>query len=132
MAKGTGSKSDALFRFNSPQSLEGATSHSRRALVALLDLERNGLALAQGLEALPVYLRVVDEDIAAIVTLYEAETLGLIEPLDFSCSQYTNLLSPRSFLGSPTGGWYLHVPLPTTVFALVCLFRYERPEGHPQ
>jgi hypothetical protein len=57
-----------------------------QALLALRDLERDPLALAQALEALATdLLEVREEVLAARLSRNEAEGLAVVEPLDGSC-----------------------------------------------
>jgi hypothetical protein len=53
-----------------------------RAFHALLNLKFNALAFAEGTEASAIDSSIVDEDIVACCTLYEAITFGIIEPFD--------------------------------------------------
>jgi hypothetical protein len=53
-----------------------------QALLALHDLEANFLAFGEALEAVALDRAEMHENIRAIVTADEAETLGIVEPLD--------------------------------------------------
>ena len=56
------------------------------AVVALGDLELDGLALVEGLEALALDLGVVGEHVVAVLLRDEAVALVRVEPLDGTCS----------------------------------------------
>ncbi len=65
-----------------------------RALLTLLQIELDALALSQGLEAATLNGAEVDEHVlSAIVLGDEAEALGLVEPLHGACSH--NDISPN-------------------------------------
>ena len=61
----------------------GLDLDGQRALRPLLDLELDGLTLAQGAEAVPLDLGEVHEDVAAGVARDEPVALGVVEPLHF-------------------------------------------------
>src|SRR6476661_8631938 len=67
---------------------------SRRALLALHDVELDTVALGEALESGSLNRRVVHEEVlAAILRRDEAEALGVIEPLHFSCVAHCRCLS---------------------------------------
>ena len=57
------------------------------ALAAGPDVELDGLALIEGLIAVPLDVGVVDEDVVAALARNEAEALLGVEELDGTCSQ---------------------------------------------
>ena len=73
------------FVFQRPY-LEGADVRGARSLLGLLDVELDGLVLGEGLEARRHDAGVVDEQVATRLGRDEAETLGVVEPLDSALS----------------------------------------------
>jgi hypothetical protein len=74
-------------------SLPAYDSHVRRlqALLALLDVELDGLALFQISEALALDGRVVDKDVVTSLARYEAIAFSAIEPLDGSSFSFRHV-----------------------------------------
>src|SRR4029077_9926272 len=67
---------------------------SRRAFVALHDVELDAVALGETLESGSLDRRAVHEEVVApILRRDEAEALGVIEPLHFSCVAHCRCLS---------------------------------------
>src|SRR6187431_232497 len=58
------------------------------ALGTVNDLELDRLTLFQGPEAVATDRGVVDEDVAAALTLNEPVALGVVEPLDLACNTH--------------------------------------------
>src|SRR5947199_3861857 len=102
MEDGRWKMADGKLRMADGESLEpSATSHDKvldlgdvaglRALGAVNDLELHRLAFLERTEAVALNGRVVDEDVAASVTLDDPMPLGVVEPLDLACDAHRSL-----------------------------------------
>src|SRR5450756_1327652 len=68
------------------------------AVLALSDVERDLLALVQGLEPLVLDLAEVNEQVVPILARDEAIALGRVEPLDGTFCHFTILFRPEGLL----------------------------------
>ena len=73
---------------SSSKNLDGPNVLSRKALGAFGDIEINGRAFGQRLEALALNGGVMHKDVWPTLLRDEAEALGVVEPLDSTCGHY--------------------------------------------